>query len=155
MSTSFAADFRRLDDITAPAAGTSGHIDIVQVTALLFDAWMGYLVPGLGLDRESVLRPVGRPIVRSTTVDVEAEIRPGQVLQCGVRAQARRTRSFTLGGLLAHEGRPVARGQVVLVTVDTTTGRSVEIPQELWAAVERVEGRDIAIEPKRSWFRAR
>lgn len=150
MSTLFREDFRRLDDIKAPDAGKSGHIDIVQITALFFDAWMGYLVPGLGLDREAVFQPSGRPIMRSTTVDVEAEINPGQVLQCGVRALARRTRSFTLEGLLAHDGRPAARGHLVLVTVDTNTGRSVEIPEELWAAVERVEGRMIGIEPNRS-----
>ena len=104
MSTPF-ADFRRVEEIKAPDAGKSGHIDIVQITGLFFDAFMSYLVPGLGLERTAVFSPTGRPIVRSTSVDVQAEIHPGQVLQVGVRAATRRSRSFTLEGLLAHDDR--------------------------------------------------
>lgn len=142
--------YRWVESVEAPGAGKSGHDDVVRITDLLFGCWMRYLVPGLGLDRARVFRADGRPIVRSINVDVDTAIFPGQGLECGVRALMRRQRSFTLEQLLVSDRRTVARGHVVVVTIDERSGRSVAIPDDVWAAVERLEGRPIGIAADRS-----
>jgi acyl-CoA thioesterase FadM len=142
------ADYPWVEDVTAPDAAAAGHIDNIQITELLFGAWTRYLVPGLGVERTFVYRRTGRPIVRSIGVSFEAEIHAGQALRCGVRMLGRGRRSFTLEQLLVRDGTPVARGHVVLVTLDERAGHSVAIPGELWAAVEKFEGREIVPDPR-------
>ena len=126
----------------ADVPGTS-HVDNIQIMSMLFDAWMSYMNQGLGIDRTEVFVNAGRPIVKSVSAQFHAEIHAGQQLTCGVRVASRSTRSFTLEQVLWSDepSRPVATGAVVLVTIDRTSGRPVEIPTDLWDAVERAERR--------------
>ena len=135
-----------IEDVVAPDVGSAGHIDNIQIAQLMYDAWMRYLLDGVGLDRE-IFNRQGRPTVREITARFDGEVFPGDALKCGVRALSRRRRSFTLEEVLwkASDGRRLASGTVVLVTVDPTTYTPVEVPAELWSEIERAEQREIPI----------
>jgi acyl-CoA thioesterase FadM len=140
-----AEHFPWVEDVVAPSVGGAGHIDNLQIAQLLYDAWMHYMVEGLGQDQGELFSGVGRPIVREINVRFDAEVFPGEALRCGVRATSRSRRSLALEQVLwrAVDEQTVAAGRTHLVTIDTATGQAVEIPSELWAAVERAEGRSI------------
>jgi acyl-CoA thioesterase FadM len=136
--------FPWVEDVTAPAVGGAGHIDNIQIAQLMYDAWMRYLLEGVGLPR-AIFDTGGRPTVREITARFDAEIFPGDALECGVRALARSRRSFTLRQVLRRKdtGAHVASGTVVLVTIDPTTWQPVEIPAAIWDEIERAEGKSI------------
>ncbi len=138
--------FPWVEDITAPAAAQAGHIDNIQITGIMYNAWMNYLVKGVGLSLQ-IFETEGRPTVREITARFDAEVFPGDALQCGVRALGRRRRSFTLRQVLWNAHRfTVATGTVVLVTIDPQTWRPVEIPSSLWAEIERAEGKSLPVD---------
>lgn len=135
-----------IEDLVAPDVGAAGHIDNIQITALMYGAWMHYLMDGVRLP-EDVFDKLGRPTVREITARFDAEIFPGDALQCGVRVLARSRRSFTLAEALwkQSDGSRVATGTTVLVTIDPKTYTPVEIPAVIWDEIERFEGRTIGI----------
>jgi acyl-CoA thioesterase FadM len=138
--------FPWVEDVRAPEAGRAGHIDNIQIAQLMYDAWMRYLLEGVGLS-PSVFDTEGRPTVREITAAFDAEIFPGDQLECGVRAVARSRRSFTLRQVLRRKdtGDQVASGTVVLVTIDPATWRPVEVPAAIWNEIERAEQKAIPV----------
>ncbi|MGE0386527.1 MAG: acyl-CoA thioesterase [Gammaproteobacteria bacterium] len=142
--------FPWIEDVLAPRIEHGGHIDNIQITALMYGAWMNYLMLGVRLPPD-VFDTLGRPTVREITGRFDAEIFPGEPLQCGVRALSRGRRSFTLREVLWRKSdqRQVASGTTVLVTVDPKTYAPVAIPDAIWSAIERAEGRAIPIAESR------
>ena len=138
--------FPWVEEVTAPEAGAGGHIDNIQIAQLMYDAWMRYLMEGVGLPRE-IFETQGRPTVREITARFDAEIFPGDELECGVRALSRSRRSFTLRQVLRkkEDGAHVASGTVVLVTIDPSTWTPIEIPPAIWNEIERAEGKEIPV----------
>jgi acyl-CoA thioesterase FadM len=131
------------------AEGHDGTVDASQVTKVMIDACMNYLTRGLGLAIDDVITPTARPIIAETRVRCVAVMRVGEEHCVTVGATGRSTRSFTLTIEIEKVGGAnVAVGEIRFVTIDPSIGRSIEIPQGLWAAVERVEGRSIPVEPR-------
>ncbi len=141
--------FPWVETINVGVAEHDGHVGNIQIASWMYDAWLNYLTKGLQQDPEKLFGGGGRPIVREITARFNAEIFAGDVLHCGVRALSRRHRSFTLQQVLSKvpTGDVVAVGTTVLVTIDTATHALVEVPTDLWRAVEHAEGRSIPIEP--------
>ena len=133
--------------IVAPDAGGQGHVDYLQLSRLMYDAWSAYLVPGLGLSRDEVHGGAVKPIVKGITGRFDAEVQPGEPLRCVARAVSRTRRAFTIEVVLRRDSGddPVATGTVTLVAFEPATGQAVEVPAALWAAVEALEGREIPI----------
>ena len=137
--------FPWVEDVVAPDVGPAHHIDNIQITQLMYGAWMRYLMEGVGFPGD-VFEQEGRPTVREITARFDAEIFPGDALQCGVRALTRSRRSFTLRQVLwKKNGARVASGTVVLVTIDPKTYTPIEIPARIWDEIERAEGRKIPV----------
>ena len=136
--------FPWVENVIAPPAGGTGHLDNIQIAQLMYDAWMRYLLNGVELS-PAIFETEGRPTVREITARFDAEIFPGDALECAVRALSRSRRSFTLREVLRRKdtGAQVASGTVVLVTIDPTTWRPVEIPGAIWDEIERAEGKSI------------
>jgi acyl-CoA thioesterase FadM len=123
-----------------PAGPGDGHADAIAISRLCFDAAMDYLSCGLDLPPDEVFSPQARPTVRALRMSFDAEVTPGDQVECEVHVSERTRRSITLSGQLRRaDGVTVARSDVVLVAVDTTRGVSTDVPPHLWAAVDRLE----------------
>jgi acyl-CoA thioesterase FadM len=129
-------------DTVAPSSGQLGHVDGMQVAAILFEGWTSYLNEGLDLPHEEIFHDSCRPILREMSVRFDAEVFPGERLTCGVRAAQRTSRSFMLSqALWRHDGgEQVAAGSAVLVTIDVASGRAVPVASKLWDAMQRTDG---------------
>lgn len=136
--------------LTIGAARHEGHLDSIEIAQLLFDAWQGYFVHALGYSSDELFGDgsVGRPIVRSISVRFDGEVFPGLKATIEVRVIGRRSKGFTLEQTLRgrDDGRVLAVGTVVLVTINAQTFEPVPVPEALWAAIEDREGRTIPID---------
>jgi acyl-CoA thioesterase FadM len=124
---------------TEPRQFARGHLDNAGGAELLSAARNQYFAeavawPGIGPD--TVWLPV-----RHVAIDYESEAFAGERLLCGVRARGRSLRTITVGQTMweARSRRLVLRCTAVLVVFDTATRRSIAVPDELWAAVQRAE----------------
>ena len=65
---------------------------------------------------------------------------------------SRSRRTFTCEAALwrADDERLVVRIEIVTVTADRRTGQAVAIPAEMWAGIERLEGRAIPMAERAS-----
>jgi acyl-CoA thioesterase FadM len=141
-------EFSLVDDVDPPAdtQPAGAHIVDYELQKLLSQGWQRYV----GLLREEV-GDIPAPVCKQITTRFEAECHAGDRLRRGVRAVSRTRRSYVLEEALwqADSGRVVATSSVVMTGIDRETGRAAEIPDEMWAAVERREGRSIpAGEPR-------
>ena len=116
-----------------------GHLDNAGGAELLSCARNRYFAeavawPGIGP------RTLWLP-VRHVAIDYESEAFAGEMLRCGVRARGRSLRTITVGQTMweARSRRVVLRCTAVVVVFDTVAQRSIPVPDELWAAVQRAE----------------
>lgn len=124
---------------TEPRQFARGHLDNAGGAELLSTARNRYFAeavawPGIGPD--TLWLPV-----RHVAIDYESEAFAGERFFCGVRVRGRSRRTIALEQTMweVRSGRVVLRCKAVLVVFDTATKRSIAVPDELWAAVQRAE----------------
>jgi hypothetical protein len=134
--------FSIIEDVVAPGEpGSDYHLVDYQTQELVSKLWSTYLARAReGLEPTSVTQAM-----RRVSYSLDSECKPGQRLRRGIRAVSRSRRACTFEAVLWHadDGRVVHSAELVTVFVDPKLG-SVEIPADFWAAVEGIEGREIA-----------
>jgi acyl-CoA thioesterase FadM len=135
--------FTIVEEIVAPGVpGSHHHLVDYQTQELVSTLWSAYLAKV----REGLAPSSVSPAMRRVSYSLESECTPGQHLTRAIRVSSRSRRSCTFEATLAHadDGRPIHVAEMVTVFVDPGQG-AVEIPEDFWAAVERMEGRSIAV----------
>lgn len=118
-----------------------GHLNNAAIVRLFSDLRMHYM-QSAGEVRRGQLVPDGVVVgVRELFVRYESEGLPGEPLRGGCSIVARSRRAYLFDEVLASDDRVIARARVVEVVIDRAAGRAIEIPEPLWAWIERVEGR--------------
>jgi acyl-CoA thioesterase FadM len=136
-------DPRFVVDIVAPDAGHGRHVANQAIDEIFFDTRNDYL-RGLGVD-DIWTRQV-QPQIREALIRFDSEVMPGDQLRCAVWVASRSRRAFVIEQTLATaQGRMVATCRSVWVGVDTLHGGAAAVPDDLWAAIEIFEGRQIAM----------
>jgi len=134
-------EYTLIEDVAGPAKDQAGHHLVDYETGMLLSTfWSAYLArvragtaPGPG------------PVLRRTTNDFLAEGFSGQSFQRGIRMVSRTRRGCTFHAGLWHadDGRMIQTSEIV--TVFVADGRAAEIPDDVWANVEALEGRTIPV----------
>lgn len=137
-------EYTIVDDVVGPGeAGDAHHLVDYQTQELVSRLWSIYLATA----REKLTKASWVPAMRRVSYMLDSEAFAGQPLQRGIRVLSRSRRSCVFGADLWHrdDGRMVHRAELVTVFVDPTQGGAVEVPEDLWAAIEALEGREIPI----------
>jgi acyl-CoA thioesterase FadM len=135
--------FTIVEEIVAPGdPGSHAHLVDYQTQELVSTLWSAYLAKA----REGLAPSSVTPAMRRVSYSLDSECTPGQRLTRSIRVASRSRRSCTFEARLTHadDGRPVHVAEMVTVFVDPAQG-AVEIPEDFWAAVERMEGRSIPV----------
>jgi acyl-CoA thioesterase FadM len=137
-------EYTIIEDVTGDPGPAGGHHHMVdyQTQELLSTLWSKYLAQA----REG-LAPTGvTPAMRRVSYSLESEAFSGEPLQRGIRMATRSRRSCTFSAGLWHaeDGRMVHSAEMVTVFVEPAQG-SVAVPDDFWAAVEKIEGRSIPV----------
>ena len=133
--------FTIVEDLVAPGDPDSHyHLVDYQTQEMVSTLWSKYLA----MAREGLSPSTVVPAMRRVSYSLDSEATPGQRLQRGIRvaSRSRRACTFEAGLWHAEDGRMVHSAEMVTVFVDPAKG-AVEIPEDFWAAVERIEGRSI------------
>ena len=139
-------------DVVVPDQGHGFHVSNMKLDELFFEARNAY-IDHLGID--DLWHHDVTPQLKELLIRFESEAMPGQPLRSTVQITSRSRRTFVMEqaiSVIEDDGslRPVATCRSVHVSVSRSQGGAVEVEPELWAAIERVEGREIAIEARAS-----
>jgi acyl-CoA thioesterase FadM len=135
--------FTIVDDVVGPGTpGDDHHLVDYQTQELVSRLWSIYLAQ---VRADLAPSPVG-PVMRRASYSLDNEAFAGQSLRRGIRAVSRTRRSCTFAAALWHpeDGRMVHSAEIVTVFVEPGKG-SVEVPDDFWAGVEKLEGHTIPI----------
>ena len=141
-------DYTIIEDIVAPGdEGDHHHLVDYQTQEMVSRLWSQYLV----LARKELPPSAAQPALRRVSYVLDNESFAGQKLQRGIKAVGRSRRSCTFHAGLWHadDGRMVHTAEIINVWVDPEKG-AVEVPEDFWAAVERIEGRAIPVTERTS-----
>ena len=137
-------EYTIIEDVTAGEGpgGAQHHLVDYQTQELVSTLWSKYLAKA----REGLSPTSVTPAMRRVSYALDNEAHGGDALQRGIRAVGRSRRACTFNAGLWHagDGRMVHSAEIVTVFVDPQKG-SVEIPEDFWAAVEKIEGRSIPV----------
>jgi acyl-CoA thioesterase FadM len=136
-------EYTLIEDVAAPGEpGDSHHLVDYQTQELVSTLWSKYLV----MARQGLAPSTVSPAMRRVSYVLDNESFAGQPLQRGIKAVSRSRRSCTFAAALWHadDGRMVHSAEVVTVFVEPGKG-AVELPDDFWAAVERIEGHSIPV----------
>lgn len=137
----FAAEFRFVAELrTEPRQFGGGHLDNAGAAELLSQARNRYFADAVawpGIGRDTVWTSIRRVVI-----DYEGEAFTGERLFGGVRAVGRTRRTIHLREAVwaVEAQRMVVRCEAIVVTFDVATRSAIDVPPELWAHIERVEG---------------
>jgi acyl-CoA thioesterase FadM len=136
-------EFTLIEDVTGPGEpGANHHLVDYQTQELVSTLWSKYLADaGAGLEASAV-----SPAMRRVSYSLDNEAFGGDELQRGIKAVGRSRRSCTFAAALWHkaDGRMIHSSEIITVFVEPGKG-AVEVPDDFWAAVEKIEGREIPI----------
>ena len=136
-------EFTIIEDVVGPGEpGDHHHLVDYQTEELVSRLWSQYLV----LARKELTAGAWSPALKRVSYTLDNEAFAGSKLQRGMRAASRSRRTVTFAGGLWHadDGRMVHSAELVTVFVEPGKG-AVEVPEDFWAAVEKMEGRSIPI----------
>ncbi|HEX5586327.1 MAG TPA: hypothetical protein VFZ17_03390 [Acidimicrobiia bacterium] len=136
-------EFTLVEDITAPGEpGTHYHLVDYQTQEMVSTLWSKYLAQV----RAELAPSAVMQAMRRVTYSLDNEAFGGDELQRGIKATSRTRRGCTFTAALWHkaDGRMVHQAEMVTVFVEPGKG-AVEIPDDFWAAVEKIEGHEIGI----------
>ena len=136
-------EFTIVEDAVGPGEpGGHHHLVDYQTQELVSTLWSKYLAEArAGLDASAVV-----PAMRRVSYSLDNEAFGGDELQRGIKAIGRSRRSCTFAAALWHkaDGRMVHQSEIVTVFVEPGKG-AVEVPADFWAAVEKLEGKEIPV----------
>lgn len=141
MSTADEGRFTLVEDLVAPGEeGSHHHLVDYETQEIVSTLWSKYLARA----REGLAPTSVGPAMRRVSYSLDSECMPGQALRRGIRVAGRSRRACTFEAALWHaeSGEMVHAAEMVTVFVDPQKG-AVEIPEDFWASVERLEGRSI------------
>jgi acyl-CoA thioesterase FadM len=136
-------EFTMIEDVVGPGeAGNHAHLIDYQTQELVSRLWSAYLAK----NRQGLDMAGPQPAMRRVTYSLDNEAFAGDELQRGIKAISRTRRGFTCEAALWHkaDGRMVHRAEIVTVWVAPGQG-AVEIPEDFWANVEKMEGKAIPV----------
>lgn len=109
---------------------------------MFFEARNGYIV---GIDIDDIWHQPVVPLLRELLTRFEAEVIGGADLECLTRVASRSRRSFVMEQSLID--RPTGNVAASCRSVHVTVGPdgAVEIPGDLWSAIERRDGGTIPL----------
>jgi acyl-CoA thioesterase FadM len=123
--------------IPAPRQYSGGHLVAVAADELIFSARNRYFDQGV---RWPLIGDDFWLVYRHMTMDYFAEAFTGEVIVARGRTTTRTRRTITQHfSLWVGERRVIAAADIVLVAFDVAARRSVEVPEDLWAAIQRYE----------------
>lgn len=134
-------EYTIIEDVRAAGESSQHHLIDYQTQQFVTTLWTAYLARV----RSAIATSSVHPVLRRASYSLENEAFPGQPLRCGIRMLRRSRRSCTLAAAVWHpaDGRMVHIAEMVTVFVDPSLGAAVEVPDEFWREVERLEGRSI------------
>jgi acyl-CoA thioesterase FadM len=141
-------EYTIVEDIAGPGApGDDHHLVDYQTQELVSTLWSKYLARA----REGLAPSAVIPVMRRVSYSLDNEAFAGQPLQRGITVVGRSRRSCTFAAGLWHadDGRMVHSAEMITVFVEAGKG-AVEVPEEFWTAVERIEGRSIPVAARSS-----
>jgi hypothetical protein len=133
--------FTLVEDLIAPGNPESHyHLVDYETQELVSTLWTKYLARV----REGLKPSTVAPAMRWVSYSLDSECLPGQQLRRAIRMEARSRRACTFEAALWHaeDGKMIHSAKLVTVFLDPVRG-AVEIPEDFWAAVERIEDRSI------------
>jgi acyl-CoA thioesterase FadM len=136
-------EYSIVEDITGPGEpGDAHHLVDYQTQELVSTLWSKYLAHA----RQGLVPSTVIPAMRRVSYSLDSEAFAGQRLQRGIKVLGRSRRSCTFAAGLWHadDGRMVHSAEMVTVFVEPGAG-AVEVPEDFWAAVEKIEGRSIPV----------
>jgi acyl-CoA thioesterase FadM len=136
-------EYTIIEDVVAPGrVGDTHHLVDYQTQEIVSTLWSKYLVEA----RKDLEASAWAPAMRRVSYTMDNEAVAGDSLQRGIRAvgRSRRTATFAAGLWHKDDGRMVHSAEIVTVFVEPGKG-AVEVPEDFWAAVEKIEGHDIAV----------
>lgn len=136
-------DERGVRSAAVTPAETGGfHVSNLEIERMFFDARNEYIA---GVDIADVWHQPVVPLLRELLTRFDAEVAGGADLECITRVTSRSRRSFVMEQSLidGSTNHVVATCRSVNVTVGPAG--AVEIPDELWSAIERRDGGPIPL----------
>ena len=137
-------EYTIIEDVEAQGGPGGGHHHMVdyQSQELVSTLWSRYLA----MARDGLASSSASPALRRVSYSLDNEAFGGDALQRGIRmvGRSRRACTFAAGLWHADDGRMVHTAEMVTVFVEPGKG-SVPIPDDFWAAVEKIEGHAIPI----------
>lgn len=119
---------------TAPPGTAGFHVSNLEIERMFFEARNAFVA---GIDIDDVWHRPVVPLLREILTRFEAEVVGGADLECATCVSSRSRRSFVMEQWLVDRstGSVVATCRSVHVTVGAEG--AVEIPADLWSAIER------------------
>jgi acyl-CoA thioesterase FadM len=141
-------DFRFTTTVDLGQGDVGFHVNNLEMTELLFKGRNSYLTAALGVDWQAWIGAGRNLVIRQVVIDFLGEVREPTILVIGVRARSRRRRSITLDEAvwIAGTGEIVARGRSIHIAVSVDPPAAIELPAELVARAEEVEGEPVPVE---------
>jgi len=136
-------EFTIIEDITGPGdGGEHYHLVDYQTQEMVSTLWSKYLAKA----RTGLAPSAVSPAMRRVSYSLDNEAFAGSELQRGIKVISRTRRGCTFAAALWHkdDGRMVHQAEIVTVFVEPGQG-SVAIPDDFWAAVEKIEGQEIPV----------
>jgi acyl-CoA thioesterase FadM len=131
-------EFTIVEDVVGPGEiGDTHHLVDYETQELVSRLWTSYMAQMRAACGPTTVVQA----MRAASYRLDNEAFAGDALQRGIRMHGRTARSCTMAVGLWHAstGAMVHQGEIVTVFIDPGTG-AVPIPDDWWAAVERLEG---------------
>lgn len=122
---------------TTPPDTTGFHLSNLELERLFFEARNQYIA---GVDIDDVWHRPVVPVVRELVTRFESEARGGADLECSTRVTSRSRRAFVMQQSLIDRSTGTVAATCRSVHVTVGADGPVEIPTDLWTAIERRDG---------------
>jgi acyl-CoA thioesterase FadM len=124
-------------DVDVPAGDQGFHVSNLEIERIFFDARNAYLA---AIDIDDLWHQPVIPQVRELTTRFDAEVTGGAALTCTTRVVSRSRRAFVMEQQLVDSASATVSATCRSVHVTVGTEGAVEIPDDLWAAIELYDG---------------
>ena len=141
-------DFTLTEEVTAPGdPDVHYHLVDYQTQELISKLWSRYLVEA----GSKSISSGAVPAMRRVSYVLDNEGFGGQQVMRGIKVVSRSRRSVVFAGAVWHpdDGRLIHSAEMVTVFIVPGQG-AVEVPEDFWAGVEKLEGKSIPITERKS-----
>jgi acyl-CoA thioesterase FadM len=120
-----------------PAQSGGFHVSNLEIERIFFEARNDFIG---GLDIDDVWHQPVVPQVREILTRFDAEVNGGAEIECATRVVSRSRRAFVMEQELVERQSSTVAATCRSVHVTVGNSGAVEIPDHLWAAIERRDG---------------